>query len=336
MATDERVKAKELSSRDRGQLGNWLFTGYGDREEKTPLAVSVPKLSGKGPKAGPPPSTISATIGSDAGAAAGPAPGPGKGPHNRSGSAEAKSYQARNRGNIGDIMGMAHEPAPAPQQPPSPTASRASTAFTEASEVHSAKSSPAKSSSSRSSGSEKASVVAASEVSDLPSPTESRADSVAASFAPSEAGDAPDGTASRPRSVAEEYAKRNKGTMSSTFGESAPKAPTTPRVKGTEAQAYANRNRGQLTSDQYCYGLQKGEPMVTSRPMSAKRQQDNMAGILGSAPCPRDSKDGPNVRSPRNAEARAYKDRNRGTMGDVLGSGQWEMPKKSLAHDSYN
>ena len=70
--------------------------------------------------------------------------------------------------------------------------------------------------------------------------------------------------------------------------------------------------------------------------MSAKRQQDNMAGILGSA-TPKDSRDSaPQVRSPRNAEARAYKDRNRGTMGDVIGGGNFEMPKKSLAHDSYN
>lgn len=324
MATNEHQRAKELSSRDRGQLGNWLFTGYGERGEKTPLATSVPKLSTiSGPKVGPP-----STTGSEV-AAAGASPGL----HQRSGSAEARSYQARNRGNIGDIMGMAHEPAPAPQQPPSPTASRASTAMSEApSEAPSeAKSSPAKSSSS-SRSSEKASVVAASEVSDLPSPVESRADSVAAAW---EAGDAPDSAPpARPRSVAEEYARRNKGTMDNTFGDASPKAPTTPRVKGTDAQAYANRNRGQLTSDQYNYGTQKNKPVHTGRPMSAQRQQDNMAGIMGFGTASTDC--GPAVRTPRNAEAQMYKDRNRGTMGDVLGGGNWEMPKRSLAHDSYN
>jgi len=331
MATDEHARAKELSSRNRGQLGNWLFTGYGDREEKTPIATSVPKVAAtRGPKVGPP-----GTSGSEAAAAAA-APAPH---HQRSGSAEARSYQARNRGNIGDIMGMAHEPAPAPQQPPSPTASKASTAITSEapSEAPSEpKSSPAKSSSS-SSG--KGSCVAASEVSDIPSPTESRAESVAASVAPSEAGDAPDAHApARPRNVAEEYAKRNKGTMDNTFGEASPRAPTTPRVKGNEAQSYANRNRGQLTSDQYNYGQQGRDPVVTARPVSAKRFQDNMAGIFGSAPDGKGCSDaGPQIRSPRNAEARAYKDRNRGTMGDVLGGGGgWEMPKKSLAHDSYN
>jgi len=322
MATDESVRAKELLTRDRGQLGNWLFTGYGDREEKTPIAVSVPKVgASRGPKVGPP-----STAGPDAAAAASP------GLHQRSGSAEARVYQARNRGNIGDIMGM-HEDA-APPLPPSPTESRASTAMSEAlSDMPSeAKSSPAKSSSS---GSERASVVAASEAGDFPSPTRSRVESVAASVAPSEAGDAPD---ARPRSVAEQYAKRNKGTMDNTFGESSPRALMTPRVKGTDAQAYATRNRGQLTSDQYNYGQGGREPVVTGRPMSAKRQQDNMAGILGSAPAGRDARDSaPQVRSPRNAEARLYKDRNRGTMGDVLGGGgPWEMPAKSLAHDSYN
>ena len=326
MATDEHATAKELSSRNRGQLGNWLFTGYGDREEKTPIATSVPKVAAtRGPKVGPP----STTGGSDAAAAASPAPH-----HQRSGSAEARSYQARNRGNIGDIMGMAHDEVPAPQ-PPSPTASKASTAISEA--ISEPKSSPAKSSSS--STSDKASCVAASEISDIPSPTESRAESVAASVAPSEAGDAPHHSPARPRNVAEEYAKRNKGTMDNTFGESSPRAPTTPRVKGNEAASYANRNRGQLTSDQYNYGQQGRDPVHTARPMSAKRFQDNMAGIFGSAPAGgKDSRDsGPQVRSPRNAEARAYKDRNRGTMGDVLGGGGgWEMPKKSLAHDSYN